>query len=66
MSEGAQYPRRHVYIDDETWDAVRQMARQVAMEEGKNVSASEYIRRACNHRINYDEGRLTRRSSIGV
>ena len=66
MSDGQQYPRRHVYIDDDTWEAVRQMARHVAMEEGRNVSASEYVRISCQHRVNYDKGRLSRRDPSGA
>ena len=39
------YPRRSVYLDDDTWRLLMRLAGRATDHEGKRVSVSEVIRR---------------------
>lgn len=38
---------RSLFIEDELWKKIKQAAREASVAEGADVSASEFIRRAC-------------------
>ena len=41
----ATYPRRSIYMDDDTWRLLMRLAGRATDSEGKRVSVSEIIRR---------------------
>lgn len=49
--------RKNLYLTDELWDRVREAALKESVRAGRVVSASEWVRRACESRLEQEEAK---------
>ena len=47
--------RKNLYLTDDLWDRIREAALKESVRHGRVISASEWVRRACESRLSQED-----------